>query len=130
MQVDDRLLPATVEEQPGDVQHQYLGQRQQAPRHRCRDATGKDVDVDVAIFMKHQLGAGEDQPDERQPGNFLAEEQARIEAIAQHHVGEDQAGDADKADHHQRLERNEVAIDKCFHGVSWTVIAQGRPECL
>ncbi|MNF10222.1 hypothetical protein D3C80_2111000 [compost metagenome] len=57
MQVDQGLLPAAVEKQPGHIEHQQLRQCQQAAGHTRRDPAGDDVDADVPVFVQHQLRA-------------------------------------------------------------------------
>jgi hypothetical protein len=112
IQVDQCLFPTALEEQPGGEQHDQVSQGQQVSGDFGRDTAGQDIDADMTALMQHDLRAGEDQPDECQPGNFFAEEQTGVEAITQNDVGEDQPGDAHQAGHDQCFEGQEIEIQE------------------
>ena len=88
--VDHGLLPAALEQQPGGVEHEDLGDDQAGALARVRQASDQGIDTEMAMLAQGHDGAQEGQPDEEPARDLLRDRNAGVEGVAQHHVAENE----------------------------------------
>ena len=70
----------------------------------------------MAVLAQGHDGAQEGQPDEKPAREFLRDSDARIEAVAQHHIAEDQNDHDCQEKGNQDLQELKVAFHNHVHG--------------
>jgi hypothetical protein len=119
-EVDDGLLPAAHQEQPGGVEHQQDAHDQAGLLAGRGQPLDQGVDAEVAVLAHGDDGAQEGEPDEQEARDLLRERDARVEGVAQDDVAEDEDDHQRQAQRDRDLEQVEVGVHDPCHS---------RPPC-
>ena len=113
--VDQGLLPAALQQQPGGIEHQELADDQAGALAGVGQAPDQHVDAEMAVLAQGDDGAQEGEPDEQPARDLLGDGDARIEAVAQDHVAEDENDHDRQEEGDQDLEQLEVPFHNHVH---------------
>ena len=119
-------MPSAPEKQDVAEQHQQLAQQEAHLLAKHGQLADQRVNAQMTLLAHRNHCTQIGEPDERIPGHFFADHDARIEGVAHHHVAEHHDHHGEEAENYQKLKHPKKGIDDSLQRVLPSEVAQKR----